>query len=315
MKATVIVCTYSLDRVEDTIEAIQSVLSQDEKGIEIIVIPDDRVDLVRTLSARFPQEVKIEICSKPGLSFARNKGVSLAQGDIIIFLDDDAIAEKGWLSTLLGAFADPKIGVAGGKIDPEWVGGRPFWFPPELDWVVGCTYTGHPEKTCEIRNVIGCNMAFRREVFETVGFFKTDIGRVGKKLLAGEEMELCVRIAHEMPETSIVYVPTAKVYHKVPPERKKIAYLLSRCYMEGVSKRTISKKHRYLGEEKERVALSSEREYIYFLFSDSIPTRLNNIISGRLIITSLSQLFILLLGLLVVGIGFLFGNVLKKGVK
>ena len=75
----------------------------------------------------------------------------------------------------------------GGFIQPSWQGNevRPSWFPEELDWVIGCSYKGAPEVRSLVRNAIGCNMSFRKTVFEKVGGFNTNLGRFGDVLLSG----------------------------------------------------------------------------------------------------------------------------------
>src|SRR5205085_69247 len=80
---------------------------------------------------------------------------------------------------LLPAYANLEVIGVGGTVEPLWLHGRPPWFPPEFDWVVGCTYCGMPEVAGPVRNLIGCNMSFRREVFEGVGGFRSGIGRIG----------------------------------------------------------------------------------------------------------------------------------------
>ena len=83
-----------------------------------------------------------------GISGARNSGIAAARGAIIAFLDDDAIAAPDWLEQLLAGYSSPNVLGVGGAIEPQWQGGRPRWFPPEFDWVVGCTYLGHAARGC-----------------------------------------------------------------------------------------------------------------------------------------------------------------------
>ncbi len=122
-----------------------------------------------------------------------------------------------------------------------YLGGRPAWFPEEFDWVVGCTYRGMPEVVSAVRNLIGCNMSFRRHVLELPRGFKVGIGRVGALPKGDEETELCIRSAQAMKDGVFLYDPKAKVRHCVPPERASWRYLLQRCYSEGLSKAHLSR--------------------------------------------------------------------------
>ena len=76
---------------------------------------------------------------------------------------------------------------------------RPDHLPPELDWIVGCTYQGQPTVRADVRNLWGCNMSVRREVFDQIGSFDEEIGRIGLIPLGREETELCIRIAQQLP--------------------------------------------------------------------------------------------------------------------
>ncbi len=116
----------------------------------------------RVSSSILPGVVVVENSEAPGLSGTRNSGLAVARGSHIVFLDDDAIAAPDWLTCLSIAFARPHASGVGGAIEPLWLGGRPTWFPPEFNWVVGCTYLGSAEMPATVRNLIGCNMAFQK---------------------------------------------------------------------------------------------------------------------------------------------------------
>lgn len=277
MRISVIICTYGIERVDDVVEAIDSVNNQNYSAHEIIVVIDKNEILLRKLCDTLPTNVRIVVSPEKGLSNARNIGIKNSKNEIVAFLDDDAIADSNWLSTIVKDFDDPNVVVVGGKIEPLWTNGRPKWFPEELDWIVGCIYKGHPEERCFVRNVIGCNMAFRKDVFQKAGYFSNYIGRHGTKLLACEEMELCVRISEILPNSKILYEPTARVFHKVHSYRQTYNYLITRAFNEGISKAKIAKhfKNEHGNE------FITESRYLEFLFKKAIPFRLKNIIKMK----------------------------------
>jgi len=131
------------------------------------------------------------------------------------------------------------VGV-GGAIEPLWQQRRPGWFPTEFDWVVGCTYRGAPTNTALVRNLIGANMSFRREVFDLAGGFREDIGRIGTTPLGCEETELCIRLRQRRPGTVLLYDPAVRVHHRVSPDRVRWRYFSSRCFAEGLSKALVT---------------------------------------------------------------------------
>jgi GT2 family glycosyltransferase len=191
-----------------------------------------------------------------GIAGARNAGVDAANGHIVVFLDDDARAEPGWLEALVAPFAGPDVFATGGFIRSAWDVGRPRWFPEEFDWVVGCTYRGTPERQAAVRNPMGANMAFRRSSILAAGGFHVDIGRLGAFPVGGEETELCIRIRRADPGGRVIFAPSAQIRHRVPAARSSWRYFRSRCYHEGRSKAYISS---LAGAD---AALATERRYV-----------------------------------------------------
>ncbi len=191
-----------------------------------------------------------------GLSGARNTGVDWSRGDVVAFLDDDAAAGPNWIDGLLTAYADPDVAGVGGGATPDWGGqGAPAWFPDEFGWVVGCSYRGLPETAGEVRNFIGCNMSFRREVFFDIGGFTEGIGRVGTRPVGCEETEFCIRLRQRHPGARLVFDPELDVRHRVSPDRRAWRYFRTRCYSEGLSKAVVA---RNVGAG---AGLASERAY------------------------------------------------------
>lgn len=237
---SVILCAYSESRWESLVAAVDSLRRQTLPPHEVIIAVDHNPALAARAREALSGALVIESAGERGLSGARNAGVAAAGGAIIAFLDDDAAAAPDWLAQLAGAFADSAVAGAGGAIEPAWPAGRPAWFPAEFDWVVGCTYTGMPEAPAAVRNLIGCNMAFRREAFALVGGFR--IGRVGALSIGQEndETELCIRLAAAAPASRLLYQPAARVRHTVTPGRASLSYFARRCFSEGMSKAALA---------------------------------------------------------------------------
>ena len=271
-KVSVIICAYSLDRFNDVLEAVASALGQTIPPHQAIVSVDNNRELLERLRTEIPATVTLVFNDGvKGLSETRNAGLRAASGDIIAFMDDDAVAEQDWLENLVRPFDVENVAAAGGRIVPQWLdGGRPGWFPEELDWIVGCTYAGLPHSGNQVRNLIGCNMAFRAEVFDSVGLFNTAVGRTGKTRGSGEDSEFCLRITRKLPGVLIVYEPRAIVHHKVPSWRVTPGYLLRRSYDEGFHKSTVKKLHSGSPGEP----LSTENSYLRYLFVTAISRRL-----------------------------------------
>ena len=258
MPVTVVVCAYSLERWPELVEAVASLRRQHGKPPQIVVVVDHNDALLQRVEARLPGVTAIANQYRQGLSGARNSGVAAATGDVVAFLDDDAIAAADWLDRLLQSYRDPDVQGVGGAVIPRWAGGRrPRWFPSEFDWVVGCSYTGLPTRIASVRNLIGANMSYRREALLTAGGFREGIGRIGSRPLGCEETELSIRVLNASPSGRVLYDPEARVEHHVPRNRQSARYFIARCYAEGLSKALVT---RLVGAGS---GLSAERTYTF----------------------------------------------------
>jgi glycosyltransferase involved in cell wall biosynthesis len=252
---SVVICTYTEARWAQLLLAIESVRAQDRAPDEIVVVVDHNPALFERLGGLDLPVRVVENTGPRGLSAARNVGLAAVDGGIVVYLDDDAVAEPDWLSRLTAAFADPRVVAVGGAAVPAWESHRPGWFPDEFDWVVGCSYRGLPEDDAIVRNVLGCNMAFRRAELADIGGFSSRLGRVGSRPIGAEETEVCIRLRQAYPERVVAYRPGARVRHLVPRDRAAWRYFRARCYAEGLSKGVLS---RMVGS---RDGLQSERRH------------------------------------------------------
>ncbi|MGH9280839.1 MAG: glycosyltransferase family 2 protein [Acidimicrobiales bacterium] len=242
LSTSIVICTYTDERWDCLRQAVSSARAQRHRPDEVIVVADHNAALLDRMRAELAGVRTIPNEGPAGLSGARNSGVAAAGGDIVVFLDDDAVARRRWLETLLDAYDNPTVVGVGGHAEPLWPAGRPGWWPPEFDWVVGCSYRGLPATRAPVRNLMGCNMSFRREVLDRVGDFVDGIGRVGDRPLGCEETELCIRIARQMPGARFIYEPGARVFHRVAESRVTWSYFRRRCLAEGRSKAMVSRR-------------------------------------------------------------------------
>jgi glycosyltransferase involved in cell wall biosynthesis len=229
--------------------AVESLQRQNTHPLEIIVVVDYNMTLMERAQAVFPDARVVDNRQARGLSGARNSGIAVARGSVVAFLDDDAVATPDWIAQLCAAYTDPDVIGVGGLIEPLWQGGRPAWFPAEFDWVVGCSYRGLPETATPVRNLIGANMSFRRDIFDEIGVFRLGYGC--------DETDFCIRVRQRWPEKVLLFKPVAKVIHQVPAGRANWDYFRARCYFEGGSKAVVS----WLVGAQD--GLSSERAYTF----------------------------------------------------
>lgn len=303
---SVIICAHTLDRYNELLQAVEASRAQTMPPHEIIVAIDHNPDLYARLHDRWsgsPPVRVIENQQTRGLSGARNTAITYATGQILAFLDDDATPELDWLATLTTPYADPTVSGVGGRIIPNWATGRPRWFPEEFDWVVGCTYRGTPTRQAPVRNLIGANMSFRREVFETAGDFTSGMGRIGALPVGCEETELCIRYRQLRPGHEFIYTPQAVVHHLVPGKRANWRYFWSRCFHEGRSKAMVAQ---LVGAAD---GLSTERSYTLRTLPVGVLRGLADLFRGDL--ASPARSFAIVSGLVITGVGYLNGRLSK----
>ena len=273
-----IVCAYTEHRWDTLAAALDGVLAQRPEPHEVLVVIDHNDVLLGLAEDRFGAHPRVHVIPSDqaqGLSGARNAGVARATGDVLVFLDDDAVPEPGWLAALLAPYAREDVVGTGGLALPRWGGPRPAWFPDEFLWTVGCSYRGLPEGEEPIRNPIGANMSFAREAFARVGGFTEDLGRVGTLPVGCEETEFAIRVRRAFPGRQVLHAPGSRVAHHVAATRATWSYFTSRCRAEGLSKAVVA---RFVGTDD---ALSSERAYATRTLPAGVLRGLADVLQGR----------------------------------
>jgi GT2 family glycosyltransferase len=302
---SLVICAYTTSRSAALLAAAASIDRQTYPACETIVVIDHNPHLLEHAKETMPGVCVLANTGRRGLSGARNTGTSAAQGQVIAFLDDDAVADETWLAELGTVYRDPNVIGAGGIARPRWAGRPPRWLPREFYWTIGCSYRGLPTHVAPIRNPIGVNMSFRREVFERIDGFSSDIGRVGRTPLGCEETELSIRARLAYSNGVILHVPGAGVEHLVSGERVRWCYFLARCWAEGLSKALVSR------EVGSTDALSSEWTYTLRTLPAGVVRGL--IDGARGDFTGVLRAGAIVAGLLVTLAGYLRGRLASSG--
>jgi GT2 family glycosyltransferase len=283
LAVSVVICVFTVDRWNDTLAAIASVRGQSQPAHELIIVVDHNEELFGRLEAELARQsgsppVSLVPNGGPrGLSGGKNTGVGVASGEVIAFLDDDAVADPKWLKYLADGYADERVAGVGGLTVPNWDEKRPSWFPPEFDWVVGCNYLGMPPPGQPVRNLLGGNASFRREVFGLVGGFTSGVGRSGQRLPLGcEETEFCIRICQRRPGALLLIDDRAVIWHRVRQDRATARYFLKRCFAEGMSKAAVSRR---VGSAE---GLAAERRHAFATLPAGIARGMAGLFGGDL---------------------------------
>lgn len=214
----------SIDNNEELLKISQSVLATEETNVPIRVVSSEFLHNERDLSIHAQAHGAKR---RFGAGQARNVGAEYAKGEILAFLDDDAVAEPTWIEELLKAYSGPYVLAVGGAPHPNYETERPLWFPRQFDWVFGCFYDGLPTIRAPFPRLIGANMSVRADTLRKIGGFHS---------IDFDDMDMCHRIAALGGPASVVFAPSAIVYHYVPAQRVSWHYFWRRCFYVNLSK-------------------------------------------------------------------------------
>jgi len=232
MRVSVVICGYTLDRIEVLTAAIDSVLAQTYPPDEVIIVIDGNPPLFEHVVGAYSHLDMIEVelnAENRGISYSRTRGAELAEGEVVAFIDDDAVAEPGWIGRHVEVYEQTNAVATAGPVLPMWVETEPAFFPEEFYWLVGCTEPGFAADGEEIRNGYGSNVSYRREAFLAVGGYDAATGRKGDRHIQAHEAPVGIRLAEEY-DRPILYTSLARVRHTLFPYRGRFRWLLFRSF-------------------------------------------------------------------------------------
>jgi len=236
---SIVICTFNrAELLKKTLGSLPSLT--DIESAEVIVVDNNSADHTRCVAMEFATacqgkfDVRYVFESRQGLSAARNAGAAAARGDIVAFLDDDAVPVRGWIRSIATAFGGGgRVHAMGGIVRPHFEGGRPEWLikPMELPYTI--VHLGDaPIRYPANRHPCGANMAVRRRILLEFPFPES-LGRRGESLLSGEETWLFERMRER--RMTIVYHPGMAVTHFIPAARLTREWIKRRYYCQGAS--------------------------------------------------------------------------------
>jgi len=247
MKLSVIICTYNRDKyIYNVLKSIAENDFSPEK-FEIILVNNNSTDNTESECKRFrsdfPQtEFHYFVETNQGLSYARNRGIKEATGDILIYVDDDAAVQKEYLQAYYDFFEQHSQAMAaGGPIIPVYETQKPKWMSHfTLPMMTGHLYKGN--RVLEFKGgeyPIGANTAYRKSVFEKVGLFNVDLGRKGESLMGAEEKDIFDKM--RSLGMKYYYLPGAILHHFISDARLTDDYFNRLTYSIGKSERMRTK--------------------------------------------------------------------------
>ena len=212
------------------VRCIRSILACDYKDVEVIVVDNRprRSTASAVLAEHFARDARVRYApeARRGLSYARNAGLELAEGEIVAFTDDDVVVDGGWLRAIAHAFA-PAIGCVTGLIAPLATD-TPTQALFEQFASFGKGLERHSFELADTREDrlfpysagafgSGANTALRKSVALCLGGFDVKLG-AGTAARGGEDLDMYIRLL--LAGETIVYEPAAVLFHEHPSDRR-----------------------------------------------------------------------------------------------
>ena len=243
---SVIIPTYN--RSDSLARALRSLARLDfpRDQWQVVVVDNNSTDDTKQVAeaARSSMALNLKYVREERLSFtvARHTGAAAAEGDILLYIDDDVTVETGWMKAVVEGFQrDPKTGMVAGPIKPIFEVAPPEWIlkMDDMDGVWLSLFDCGNEIR-EVPGALGPNLCIRKSLFDEVGGFPPDTigveaegkpGTVEKIYIGPGDWGLSQKV--RAAGFKIIYIPDAMVYHHIPPVRMTKRWWHSRLAGEG----------------------------------------------------------------------------------
>jgi glycosyltransferase involved in cell wall biosynthesis len=248
---SIVVTSYTVQRLSDVYELLDSIRNQTYKNIETIFVAERSKELyerVKTYAEKKGMSNMMAVFNdgEPGQSPARNLGVKHANGDIIGFTDDDVVLFSDWAEEMVKTYEDDSIIGVTGPAFPLWEDESMSWLPKEFHWIISCSTWSGWNGVRQVRQAGGMNMSFRKEAFNYCHFSDAfgHTAQEGKKVgPVVDDAEFSINLRLKTGKL-ILYNPSVRVQHKVYPYRLSRRFIRGQAYWQGYSKALLRRIYR-----------------------------------------------------------------------
>ena len=243
---SVLICTYNRARMlRETLLALRAIDLPPDCAVQVIVVDNNSTDNTALVIEEAVRDSPVPVIglteTQQGKSFALNRGLAAATGDVIALTDDDVLPSREWLTHIVRHFRERKVTFIFGKVLPRWghvpppelltTRAQDIWGPLAIvDY--GDVPTPYLPGNTGQRLPIGANLAFARSALLAIGGWRTDLGKVNNTLISGEDHEIFVRLRRHGLYAGF-YDPAASVRHYVPASRLTRRYFRQWFYWHG----------------------------------------------------------------------------------
>ena len=226
---SIVLCTRNrCEQLRQALAVMRDLDRPPHAQCEIVVVDNDSSDRTRAVIDGFasssPHAVRYVFEGMRGLAYARNAGVRASSAAIIACTDDDCLVARDWIARLVDEFArQTSVGVIGGRVELHDTRDAPLATRTALD----ARAVGSVEDVFAL--MIGCNLAFRREVFDAIGGYDVRFGRPAGT--TGDDMDFVYRaLRHGF---AVAYSPLPVVKHAHGRRTQEQVRAARRMYARG----------------------------------------------------------------------------------
>lgn len=247
----VLICTYNrVELLKKVIQSLNRASRPDNCKVSIRVIANACSDQTHFFLEKYQksQQSNNQLAllwhkeTRPGKSNALNLAISLLEGDLIAFVDDDHRVSQDYLLELCHAYEKyPDNTIFFGKILPDWTGKEPDWARDTGQYAIYPLPVPHYDKGNESfeysKDAVaipgGGNLALKREVLIRVGLFNIELGPQGHNLGGGEDGDYVLRAIQSGEK--LRYLPQMVQFHYVDLKRFRLSYILLKSFQRSRS--------------------------------------------------------------------------------
>jgi glycosyltransferase involved in cell wall biosynthesis len=233
---SVIICTYN--RAWLVGRCLDSLLAQSTHLplYEVIVVDGSPNAETRLLVAEYSRKssaIRYVLEERPGHSNARNRGYHEANGEYLIYLDDDAVLPEDYLKNVVQVIRDDSPDIMGGPVYPYYTSPKPWWFRDEFEIRKYESQSGF-SRQC---GMSGGNFIIRKSVLEQLGLFDPGYGMSQGKLGMLDEAKTLTlyRTLTPAEQQKVYYSLECYIKHHTPKEKMQLAYMVKRRYITGLN--------------------------------------------------------------------------------
>lgn len=229
MNVEIAICTWNrAELLGGTLASISRLVLPADVSLRVIVVNNGSTDDTDSVARSFSKSLDLQIEHEPqqGHTFARNRAIAVAAGQLLIWTDDDVVVDPHWVAAYANAARHSQFDFWGGKILPSFLPQQPAWIAENWESLRGCFAfrdLGDVEVEFEPNRLpYGANFAIRTELQKRFPF-NVRLGRRGPQVVGEDEIDMLQRVCSAGHRGQ--WVPASRLQHVITAERASFEYV------------------------------------------------------------------------------------------